>query len=358
MIALLATPGIGNRRAQELIRLFGSLDAVFAAPAGEIASALKVPVQVGRATVRTDKARQEAAKSVERLEAMGGRIVTIWDDGYPSRLKDIADPPVVLYMKGLDSPLFHYAVAVVGTRAPSEHGRRMAVKIATELAASGVTVVSGMAMGVDSLAHEGALKAGGRTIAVLGSGLDVIYPPPNRNLFERIVQQGAAISEYAPGTEPEQHHFPQRNRIIAGISLGTVIVEAGVKSGALITAGLALEQGRELFAVPGPAALPRSTGVNRLIRDGAAHLVENGAEVMEHLRSQLAPIMNVAATLAVPQLEGMESAIYTLLEQGPLQIDDLIRRSGVGAVDINRLLTTMQLKGLIQRHPGARVGRA
>ena len=254
--------------------------------------------------------------------------------------------------------MYDYAVAIVGTRAASDHAKRISINIAKEIASSGVTVISGMALGIDSRAHEGALRGGGRTVAVLGCGVDVIYPPSNRRLYERIIQQGAIISEYPPGTQPDPYHFPQRNRIISGLSLGVVVVEAGKKSGALITARLALDQGRELFAVPGLAGVPRTSGVHSLLRDGTAHFVENGAEITEHLRSQLAPVLNVTATLAMPKMEAAESKLYKLLEDGPRLVDELIRGVGLSAVEINRMLTTMQLKGLIRQIPGARFERA
>jgi len=358
LIALLSAEGIGNRRAMELVTLFHTPEAALKAPAGEVASALNVPLQVGRQVVKAGRSMEAAEKKLAAAERCGARVVTFWDEEYPERLKGISDPPALLYVRGENSPLYQYAVAVVGTRTPSEHGRRMAVRIARELATTGVTVVSGMAMGIDSLAHEGALSAGGRTIAVLGSGVDVVYPPSNRQLYERIIAQGAVFTEYPPGTGPDRHHFPQRNRIISGLSLGTVIVEAGAKSGALITAKLALEQGRELFAVPGAAGDMKSAGVNQLLRDGAAHLVEKGSEVVEHLKSRLAPVLNVSAAMAVPKMEGAEKTIYNLLEAGPVLVDELIRRSNLGAVEVSRVLTSMQLKSLVQRLPGARVGRA
>jgi len=358
LLSLLNTPGIGNGRARELVEMFGSPADVIRAPAKEICQAIKVKLDVGRAVVKSGRSPRPAEKIMDHLDRIEARMITIWDEAYPSRLRTIDDPPIVLYVKGEDSPLYDYSIAIVGTRACSDNAKRVTLRLAGELASAGVTVVSGMALGVDSLAHDGALKAGGRTIAVLGSGIDVIYPPSNQRLYERIVSQGAVMTEYAPGVEPEQHHFPQRNRIISGLSLGVVIVEAGRNSGALITAGLALEQGRELFAVPGPAGLPRSAGVNRLLKEGTATLVETGDDIKEQLRSQLAPVLNVAATLTLPKLDENETRIYELLEAGPLLIDDLIRRSSIGVVEINRQLTSMQLKGLIRRYPGAKVGRA
>jgi DNA processing protein len=358
LITLLSVDGVGNRRALELVRMFGSASKALTAPAGEISSAIKVPLAIGRGIVRAGKLGDVAQKIFNRIREIGAKIVTIYDAEYPARLKEIPDPPVLYYLRGEYSPLFQYAISVVGTRTPSDHSRKVARQIAQGLGSRGVTVVSGMALGIDSIAHEGALQAGGRTIAVLGSGIDVIYPPSNRKLYDRICKQGAVITEYPPGTTPEPHHFPQRNRIISGISIGTVIIEAGHKSGALITATTAIEQGRELFAVPGPAGSPKCAGNNRLLKDGTANMIETADEIIENLRSRLAPVLNVAASLAVPNLAGAEQKIYTLLENSPMLVDDLIRQSGISAVELNRLLTSMQLKGLVKRCPGARVERA
>jgi DNA processing protein len=360
LIALLSinsTSGVGNQRTRSLVEMFGSPLDVLKAPAGEISEAIKIPLSVGREIVSRSKNQKDAEKCLERLDSIGAQVATIWDDNYPSRLKQIDNPPVILYTNGESSPLYDYSIAIVGTRVPSDNAKRITTRIAKELSSVGVTVVSGMALGIDSLAHEGALRGGGRTIAVLGSGIDVIYPPSNQKLYERICKQGMIVSEYRPGVTPEPHHFPQRNRIISGLSLGVVIVEAGLKSGALITARYAIEHGKELFAVPGAAGLPRSAGVNRLLKDGTATLIESGEEVIEHMHSQLAPILNVSATLALPELSDLEAIIYNLLESGPLLIDELVRLSEVGVVEINRLLTSMQLKGILRRYPGARVGR-
>ncbi|NQU06448.1 MAG: DNA-protecting protein DprA [Calditrichaeota bacterium] len=357
LLSINSTSGVGNRRTRDLVEMFGSPLDVINAPAGEISEAMKVKLSVGREIVSRGKNQKEAEKCLNKLDSIDAQVVTIWDDKYPSRLKLIDNPPVILFVKGEDSPLYDYSVAIVGTRVPGDNAKRITTRIANELSLAGVTVVSGMALGIDSLAHEGALRGGGRTIAVLGSGIDVIYPPSNRKLYERICKQGMIVSEYRPGVTPEPHHFPQRNRIISGLCLGAVIVEAGLKSGALITARYAIEQGRELFAVPGAAGMPRSAGVNRLLKDGTATLIESGKEVIEHMHSQLAPVLNVSATLTLPELSDLEAVIYNLLEQGPLQIDELIRQSKIGVVEVNRIMTSMQLKGLLRRYPGARVGR-
>ncbi len=357
IMTIRAADGIGNRRAFQLFQLFESPENVLSAPAGELASALNVTTGTAKKMYKTIRDLRPAEELIQKLEQIGGRLVTYWDEDYPKRLQTIPDPPVLLYIIGEHSPLFEYSVSIVGTRVPSDHAKSVTVRLAGELASAGVTIVSGMALGIDSLAHEGAVKAGGRTIAVLGSGIDVIYPPSNEKLYYKIVQQGAVISEYPPGLEPFAGNFPARNRIISGISLGTVVVEAGKKSGALITAQLALEQGRDLFAVPGPAGSPRNSGTNQLIKDGTASMVENGEDVIDHLRSQLAPVLNVSAVLTLPDLNEKESGLYKLLEDGPRFVDELIQSTGHSAMEINRMLTSMQMKGLIRRFAGNKVGR-
>lgn len=357
LIALISVSQIGNTRAMELINAFGSTDEIFSAPARELSKLINLPLEVGKGIVEAGKNRHKFEKIIQKAQSNDIRIVTYWDDNYPKRLHSIPNPPALLYIRGQASPLYDYAISMVGTRAASSHGKNIALRIASQLATAGITIVSGMALGIDTASHVGALRAGGRTIAVLGCGANVIYPPSNRKIYEQIVEQGAIISEYAPDITPETHHFPQRNRIISGLSLGVIIVEAGRKSGALITADIATEQGREVFAVPGQAGMRWTAGTNNLIRQGVP-LIESADEVVEHLKSQLAPITNISASLVLPEMSEEEDKIYQLLETGPRQIDELIRETKLNALGINRLLTSLQLKGVIQQLPGARVGRS
>lgn len=346
-----------SKRVMRLLELFGSFEEIAKAPAGELASALSVSINIGREIRDALKQTDKFKGVIEQTTKAGARIVCYWDEEYPNKLKMIPNFPLILYVKGVASSLYNYAVAIVGTRVPSDYSHKLTLQIARDLSAAGVTVVSGMAAGIDSFAHEGALAAGGRTVAVLGSGIDVVYPPSNKKLYEKICNQGLVVSEYAPKTRPDTFHFPQRNRIISGMSLGVLIVEAGNKSGALITARTAMDQGRELLAIPGPAGSPRNAGTNRLIKDGAAIMVENAAEIIEHLKPKLAQVLNVAAATVVPQLHINEAKIYNLLEDGPLLQDDLVKRTGFSAIEVSRLLTSMQLKGLLVRMPGSRIAR-
>ncbi len=358
LMAILSTPNVGNRRAIELVEAFGGPEKVLSASVREIAHALNIQESAAREVAKAITSLREAERTMAKAEGMGAEFITCWDDEYPPRLKSLPDAPAALYRLGVHSPLYNFSVAIVGTRDASEYAQRVTRMIAQELAAAGVTIVSGMAIGIDTCAHEGALAAGGRTMAVLGCGVDVIYPPNNRKLYEKIIAQGAIISEYPPGSKADQFHFPQRNRIISGLSLGVIVTEAGIKSGALITARHALEQGRELFATPGPVGQPRSAGVNRLLKDNLAKMIDCAQDVVESLRSQLSPVLNVRAALSLPEMSAEERKVYNLLETGSRLFDELIRESGLSALEFSRVMTAMQLKGLVRRLPGARMARA
>ena len=304
----------------------------------------------------------------ERHRIREGRVwlVRYSDASYPERLRAIPDPPAVLYVRGSPAAAGHAAVAVVGTRAPSEYGREMTRLLCRGLAAAGIAVVSGMARGIDGEAHETALSVGGGTVAVLGSGVDVPYPPEHRDLCRRIEESGAVLSEHSMGTRPLPHHFPARNRIISGLSLGVVVVEATERSGSLITVRWALEQGREVFAVPGPAGAGRSRGPHRLIREGAK-LVEDVADIIEEVAPQLAaePALTPTPSPAVETgpagvsgetapLGGAAGTILRDLEAGPLQMDDVIHRTGLSAQRVCEVLLEMELQGLLRQLPGKR----
>jgi DNA processing protein len=268
-------------------------------------------------------------------------------------LKDIYDPPALLYLRGALRREDELAVAIVGSRKTSAYGREVTERIGRDLARHGVTVVSGMARGIDSVAHKGALQGGGRTIAVLGCGVDVIYPSENRNLFHQIIEQGAVLSEFPMGSPPEAGHFPRRNRIISGLSIGVVIVQASGESGSLITAGYALEQGREVFAVPGNIGAEGSRGTNQLIKEGAK-LVESSEDILEEVLPQWRREGETAQKGgdAVLTLTEAEKCLYGLLDETPLHIDALIRESQLDPGSVSSLLLNLELKGLISQWPG------
>ncbi len=285
-------------------------------------------------------------------------ILRLQDAGYPKALRATFDPPPVLYVRGEIVREDVQAVAVVGSRHASAYGLSAAEAIARDLAFAGVTVVSGLAVGIDSAAHRGALAAGGRTIAVLGCGIDVAYPRRNQKLACEIAEQGAVVSEFCPGTPPEAWRFPRRNRIVAGLSLGVVVVEAGEKSGSLITARLGLEAGRDVFAVPGEIGLARTRGTHRLLREGAK-LVECGADVLE----EAAPWLLPASASGQPGSPGGEPsaearAVLDAFDGAVVHVDRLIARSGLGAARTLEILLDLELRGAVRHHPGMLYSRA
>jgi len=281
----------------------------------------------------------------------GVRVITFLAEEYPKLLLEIPDPPPYLYVKG-ELRGSETAVAIVGSRRASTYGMHTTTRLASDLAGHGITVVSGMARGVDTAAHRGALSSGGRTIGVLGCGIDVIYPPENRRLFEEMASSGAIVSEFPLGTLPLAENFPRRNRIISGMSRGVLVVEAMEKSGSLITAQYALEQGREVFAIPGNINSGASRGTNRLIKDGAK-LVEGVEDILEELPHRIG---TAAAAGAAPApdfaLTPKEAAVYTLLAEAPRHIDDVIVKSGLTVGDVSAILLALELKGAVMQLPG------
>jgi len=298
---------------------------------------------------------EEIEKEIDRAFEAGVAILPYTDSHYPGRLRMIPDPPPALYLKGELRSEDEKAVAVVGSRSASEYGLRMTRQLSGSLAQMGFTVVSGMARGIDGQAHQSALEAGGRTIAVLGSGVDVVYPPEHGGLYAEICGRGAILSELSMGTPPFPFNFPARNRLISGLSLGVIVVEATEKSGSLITASLAVEQGREVFAVPGEAGLSRSRGTHRLIREGAK-LVERAEDVVEEIAPQLLERARTAPS-APPlpvDLSGEAKAILESLLSSALQIDELIQTSGLSSARVSELLLDLEIRGLVKQMPGKR----
>jgi len=351
-LALSLIPGIGSVLIQRLLDRFKTPEAVFLAPMKEL---VKIEGLGKKLVGEIQKGPLE--KMVERelslLKEVGGKIVTIKDDDYPNRLKDIYDPPALLYVRGELRREDELAVAIVGSRKTSPYGRWITEKIGQDLARHGVTVVSGMARGIDSVAHKGALQGGGRTIAVLGCGVDVIYPSENRNLFHEIIEHGAILSEFPMGSPPEGGHFPRRNRIISGLSIGAVIVQASAVSGSLITARYALEQGRDVFAVPGNVGAEGSRGTNQLIKQGAK-LVESSEDILEEILPQYSREREtpLRGETPVPNLTEEEGVLYRLLGETPLHIDAIIRESKWDPGKVSSLLLNLELKGLISQWPG------
>jgi len=340
-------PRIGPMRFKALLEHFGDLEVAWKASVEELR-------QAGldrRALENLLAFRRKVSLDEEmaRIERMGVRVLTWEDPAYPPRLRQIHAPPPVLYVKGDILPRDEWAVSVVGTRRPTVYGREAARFLASGLARNGVTVVSGLARGIDSIAHRAALEAGGRTIAVLGSGIDIIYPPEHRNLARAIAEHGAVITEYPLGTRPEGSNFPPRNRIISGLCLGVVIVEAGRGSGALITADYAAEQGREVFAVPGSIFSKASEGTNQLIQQGAK-LVLSVADILEELNLTMVT-QQVEARQLIPENE-TEALLLQYLSAEPTHVDEIRRRSGLPIATVSSTLALMELKGMVRQVGG------
>ncbi len=281
----------------------------------------------------------------QQIETFGIHVLTWDEEAYPVRLKEIDQPPPVLYVRGELQIADEWAVAIVGTRRVTAYGRQVTEELAGTLARQGVTVVSGLARGVDSIAHDAALKAGGRTLAVLACGLERIYPPEHRRLAEQIMSQGALVGDYAPGTPPDSANFPPRNRIISGLAQATVVVEAGETSGALITAAFAADQGREVFAVPGNIYAPQSKGSNRLIQQGARPLLAVD-EVLEALNLEQVQSY-VQARLALP-VDEVERKLLEVLSQQPLHVDEIRVQTSLPVEKVSATLTLMELKGMVR----------
>jgi DNA processing protein len=344
-LALRMVRGIGPVVYRDLLRAFGTPAAVLEASVPAL-SCLGVRPELARA-IRAFEDWGAVDEQLERLARCGGRLIT-WDDAtYPANLRHIHDPPPFLFALGEIQVGDRLAVAVVGSRRVSAHGRRLARELATGLARHGVTLVSGLARGTDAEAQWATIRAGGRTIAVLGSGIDVVYPTEHHALARAIAKQGAVISELWMGTKPDADNFPARNRIISGLSLGTVIVEATEKSGSLITARFAAEQGREVFAVPG-AVGDHTRGTHRLIREGAK-LTEGVGDVLEEIAPQL---KGVAAGRVAVELSAEEERVLAVISPEALHIDVVITRAGLAANDVLPILLNLELKGAVQQLPG------
>ena len=348
-IALTLVAGIGPVNYQRLVARFGSARKVFEADFRKISQVEGVGEKLaGR--IKSFKSFEEAEEDLKRARSKGVYIVSLEDDNYPVNLRNIPSPPPFIYVKGSLKKEDERAVAMVGTRRASNLGRLNAERIAFDLARHGITVVSGMAKGIDTCCHRGALSAGGRTIGVLGCGLDHIYPMENRSLYDDIASNGALLSEFPLGTPPYAQNFPRRNRIISGLALGVVIVEAPARSGALITAHLALDQGREVFAVPGSPGIVTSQGCNQLIKMGAK-LVETAEDIISEILPQL-PRAPKPQPKPERALSHDEEKILKLLSQEPCHVDAIAERTGLPTPKVLSLLTQMELNRLIRQLPG------
>lgn len=346
-------PDIGPKRFYKLLEYFGSVDTAWQAKLGEISKILNLSSKIS-SRISEEKNNIIPERELDLIHKYKVNVLTIEDVLYPENLKTIHYPPPVLYFKGTIVEADKNSISIVGSRKATYYGKMVAEKLSKDLSLAGLTIISGMARGIDTAAHKGALSVNGRTIAVLGCGIDHIYPPENRRLAQEIKESGAVISEFPLFTLPERQNFPRRNRIISGLSLGTVVVEAAEKSGALITADLALDQGREVFAIPGNINSPLSNGSHNLIKQGAK-LVNNYQDILEEIHIAL-PQKTAEKEMVKENtsLTEEEKIIYRLITKEPTQIDEIIEVSKLPVGKVSEMLLTLELKDLIKEIEGKR----
>ncbi len=349
LIYLLTIPNIGPGRIRRLLQVFHSKDEILKAPLQKLVRVDGIDFKLA-AQLKKGGDAAEAEKQVHLIEKFQVQYLTIWDRDYPASLKQISDPPVILFYKGTVSEEHRQAIAIVGTRTPSSYGKVVTTEIVRELTARNITIVSGMARGIDAVAHHTALRNEGQTIAVLGCGIDRCYPPENRPLYTDIPNHGAIFSEYLIGTGPDATNFPKRNRIISGLSQGTLVIEAGDRSGALITAVYALNQNREVFAIPGNINSPKSRGTNTLIKQGAK-LVQSVDDILEEISGWTTPD-NRPPKPAPDNLSELETAILSKLSNEPKHIDRLVMELKESPAIILSGLLNLELLGLVQQLSG------
>ncbi|MEJ5348074.1 MAG: DNA-processing protein DprA [Desulfosoma sp.] len=355
-LSLKLTPALGNISVLKLLERFGSPEAACAAGWEDLRSLIGLREEA-KASLLSGRTIRAVEEEWQALRARGWGLICLGDPDYPENLKNIPDPPAILYATRSPEPRDLVAIAVVGSRSASPMGLVFTERLCADLARRGVTVVSGFALGIDSAAHRGAIKGGGRTLAVLGCGLDVIYPRPNADLRDQVMTHGAFLTEFPLGTPPLAGHFPQRNRIISGLALGVVVVEATAKSGSLITARFALEQGREVFAVPGIARNLRSLGPHLLLRQGAI-LVESADDILEQIQPMIRPSTSEVLTEEAPlsssstELSDAEASLLKRLGAEPKHVDQICRESGLNASIVTATLLALEIKGLVRQMPG------
>jgi DNA processing protein len=361
LLVLADIPGIGPARFRSLVSHFGTASAVLAASPREFPHVEGIDRRIAETITQFCRgsarkaAERDAQTQLARMQKSGGRIVSLWEAEYPPNLKKIYDAPPFLFLRGSFESQDNYSVAIVGTREPTPYGIQIAERFATDLSNLGLPVVSGLARGVDTSAHGAALKAGGRTIAVIGSGIDVIYPPENSSLADRVAAQGALVSEYLMGTKPDAGNFPRRNRIISGITLATLVIETGTQGGAMITAAMALDQNREVFAIPSALHPRRQSGTNLLIKEGKAKLTETVDDIIAELAPRLTGVLASRPTAPAPvppDLTLFERQLYDAMTDDPMHIDLIAERAGMKSADALVYLLTLEFKGSVRQMAG------
>lgn len=349
LLQLYSIPGIGAARMRNLLSTFNSPDEVLQAPLQKLLQIQGIDKKIAT-NIKNGINQDFINKQLDQLKKLEIDILSYWDDNYPESLKKIYDPPAFLFIKGSILPQDNLSLGIVGSRVPSHYGKSVTEQFSKELSEMKFTIISGMARGIDTIAHKAALKSGGRTIAVLGSGIDNVYPPENNKLLEQIAENGAVISEYPLGTYPDGGNFPKRNRIISGLSLGVLITEAGAKSGALITAFQALEQNREVFAVPGPINSGKSAGSNQLIKEGAK-LVQGVQDIIRELENQIEFSIK-APEKKQPNLKGLDKIIFNFLQDEPQHVDNLAMKAKKSVPEVLTVLLTLELLGVVRQLSG------
>ena len=352
LLRLSSVHRIGPTKIRALLSHFENAAEVLEAPPRELIKVPGIDKKLASNIAHCEEAEEFADEQLKRLNRIGARIITIWDKEYPELLKKIYDPPALIYVFGKFSPKDRHAIAIVGTRLPTLYGQQVAECFSQDLSRLGITIVSGLARGVDTIAHTAALKCGARTIAVIGSGLDVPYPPENKKLMDQIADLGVVVSEFPMGAKPDATNFPRRNRIISGLSLGTLVVESAEDGGAMITASTALDQDREVFAIPGSIHEKRSNGPNVLIQEGRAKLVKNVDDILSELNLKLDKSATIREEPTPLQLTMFEQKVFDLLSKDPIHIDDLAEASDNSTSDILVTLLSLEFKGLIKQLPG------
>ncbi len=353
---LLSIEGIGPQKIFSLLSKFNSIEEIFSTSQEKLINVaginkiLTAKIRAAKENLNTVKIELE--KTLAKLELIGGQIITYWDDDYPELLKKIYFPPIIIFILGKFVPDDKFSFAIVGTRQPTTYGKLQAERFSFELASQNITIVSGLARGIDSIAHESALKANGRTIAVTGSGLDVIYPPENKKLFEQIKEHGVIISEFELGTKPDAQNFPRRNRIISGLSLGALIVETKFIGGAMQTAAYALDQNREVFAIPGNVNVAQSEGPNILIQRSEAKLVTSPEDILIELETKLKPNAERKISRQSIELNLFEEKVYGVLNLEPRHIDEIAIATSMNTSDCLVNLLTLEFKGIVRQLPG------
>lgn len=357
LLRLSSVPRIGPQKIRALIARFKTPGEVFLASARDLTSVPGIDKKLASNILHHTIGEKFAEEQLKRVHSLGARIVTLWDKEYPDLLRKIYDPPALLFVLGGFKESDAHSIALVGTRHPSPYGHSVTENLVRDLAGHGITVVSGLARGIDTIAHIAALKCRARTIAVIGSGLDVPYPPENKKLLERIAHECAVVSEFPMGTRPDAPNFPRRNRIISGLSVGTVVIESAEDGGAMITASMALDQNRETFAIPGNISEKRSAGPNKLIRDGHAKLITSAQDIFLELSSQLRLEYQEKREPPV-ELTSVERSILNLLSAKPLYIDFIAEQMDVSTSDALVTLLSLEFKGVARQLPGKYFVRA